>query len=221
MHSTITVIILTFNEEKHIARCINSLKGIANEVFIVDSFSDDNTIAIAQELGAKVFQNPFVNHSIQFNWALKNCPINSEWVWRIDADEYIEKSESLNLNETLNKLPATVTGVYIKRKIIFLGKPLLHGGWYPVWHLKLWRRGKAFCENRWKDEHMVLKEGTSVKLDCIQIDENLNNLSWWSQKHNIYATRKMVDLLAGKYQIFEGNTVVPKYFGTDEQKNVG
>lgn len=218
MNASITAIILTFNEEKHIARCINSLKDIAEEIFIVDSFSKDKTIEIARHLGAMVFQNPFVNHAVQFNWALENCPVNSEWVWRIDADEYIQKPESLNLKETLNNLPQTVTGLYVKRKMIFLGKPIMHGGWYPVWHLKLWRNGKAHCENRWKDEHMILTSGTSVKMDCIQVDENLNNLNWWTQKHNAYATLDMVDLLGTKYQIFEENTVLPKYFGTDEQQ---
>lgn len=218
MNASITAIVLTFNEEKHIARCINSLKGIAEEIFIVDSFSTDKTIEIARDLGARVFQNPFVNYAIQFNWALEHCPVNSQWVWRIDADEYIEKPKSLNLKETLINLPQTVTGVYVKRKMIFLGKPLMHGGWYPVWHLKLWRNGKARCENRWMDEHTILSEGTSVKMDCDQVDENLNDLGWWIQKHNAYATREMVDLLGSQYQIFEENTVLPKYYGTEEQK---
>lgn len=216
--ATITAIILTYNEEQHIKRCIDSLSDLVNEIYVVDSFSNDRTIEIAKKAGAKVFQNAWVNYATQFNWALENCNIKSDWVWRIDADEYIDAKEKKSFIESLNNLSDTITGVYIKRKIVFMKKQLLHGGWYPVWHLKIWRNGKGFCENRWMDEHIKLTEGESIKLNCTQVDENLNDLTWWSQKHNEYATREMVDLLDSKYQIFSKNTVEPKLFGTNEQK---
>lgn len=219
MSVTAAAIILTYNEEQHITRCINSLKGVVDEVYVVDSFSTDTTVEIAQLLGAKVFKNHWKNYATQFNWALNNCPIQSEWVWRIDADEYLENSQSANLKETLGKLPDSITGAYIKRKIVFLGRPLMHGGWFPVWHLKIWRYGKGFCENRWMDEHIKLTEGGTVKIDITQIDDNSNDLSWWTDKHNSYATREMIDLLDVKYHIFSENTVFPKFFGTSEQRN--
>ncbi|MDD3322994.1 MAG: glycosyltransferase [Paludibacter sp.] len=78
--SILTAIILTYNEEIHIARCINSLKNIANEVIVVDSYSTDKTIEIAENLGTKVLQNKFVNQAVQFNWALENCPISTDWI---------------------------------------------------------------------------------------------------------------------------------------------
>lgn len=213
----ISVLILTKNEEQHIGRCIASLKGIADEICIVDSFSTDATCKIAKELGAKVYQNPWINYATQFNWGLENCDITSDWVWRIDADEFIEPM-SYSLTEKLATLPETVSGVYIKRKIVFMGKPLLHGGWYPVWHLKIWKYGKGFCENRWMDEHIKLSEGTTVEIDCVQVDENLNDLTWWTSKHNSYATREMVDLLDTQYEIFSKSAVEPKFFGTSEQR---
>lgn len=216
-HISIAAIILTYNEEQHLTRCIHSLIGIADEIFVVDSFSQDKTVDIAITLGAKVFQNPWKNYATQFNWALTNCSIKSEWVWRIDADEYLESS-TIHLKEELGQLASTVSGVYVKRKIVFLGRPLLHGGWFPVWHLKIWRNGKGFCENRWMDEHIKLTEGTTEKINITQVDENLNDLSWWTDKHNSYATREMIDLLDVKYQIFTENTVIPKFFGTSEQR---
>jgi len=218
MSTSITAIILTYNEEQHIARCIKSIKGIVDEILVIDSFSKDKTVEMAMDLGAKVFQHPWKNYATQFNWALDNCEINSDWVWRIDADEYLESPETANLKETLGELPQKVTGVYIKRKIVFLGKAILHGGWYPVWHLKIWRTGKAYCERRWMDEHTKLTEGLTCQIDCVQVDENLNDLSWWTDKHNSYATREMIDLLDVQYQIFGCNTLVPKYFGTSEQR---
>ncbi|MDO3693625.1 glycosyltransferase family 2 protein [Wenyingzhuangia sp. chi5] len=214
----IAAIILTYNEEQHISRCINSLKNTVDEIFIVDSFSKDKTLEIAESLGARVYQNPWVNYATQFNWALENCDIQSQWVWRIDADEYYEDNKKLDLKKSLSNLDQDITGIYIKRKIIFMDKPLLHGGWFPVWHLKIWKYGKGFCENRWMDEHIKLTEGTTTQLDCVQVDENFNNLTWWTDKHNHYATREVVDLLDTKYQIFSKSSVEPNFFGTGEQR---
>lgn len=217
MKQTITAIILTYNESQHIARCIESIKEIVDEICIVDSFSTDDTCAIATQLGAKVYQNPWINYATQFNWGLENCDITSSWVWRIDADEYIEPM-SFSLKEKLSSLPQTVSGLYIKRKIIFMGQPLLHGGWFPAWHLKIWKFGKGFCENRWMDEHIKLSEGTTLEIDCVQVDENLNDLSWWISKHNSYASREMVDLLDTQYEIFSKSEVQPAFFGTEDQR---
>lgn len=87
---SIAAIILTKNEEKHITRCINSLKGICDEVFVIDSLSTDRTCEIAEELGAKVYKNPWKNYATQFNYGVYQCPIQSKWIWRIDADEFLE-----------------------------------------------------------------------------------------------------------------------------------
>jgi glycosyltransferase involved in cell wall biosynthesis len=217
MENLVSAIILTYNEEKHIERCIRSLQKIADEIFVIDSYSTDATIHIAKTLGAQIYQNPWKNYASQFNWALKNCPIRSEWVWRIDADEYIEET-SRSIRAQIKKQPGTITGIYVRRKIVFLGKELLHGGWYPVWHLKIWRYGKGYCENRWMDEHIKLTEGNSAKIDCTQIDRNLNDLSWWTEKHNAYASREVIDMLDTKYMIFSENQVPPNPFGTEEQR---
>jgi len=80
MINTITAIILTFNEEIHIERCINSLKGFVDGIYVIDSYSTDKTIEIAENLGAKVLQNKFVNQAVHFNWALENCPISTDWI---------------------------------------------------------------------------------------------------------------------------------------------
>jgi glycosyltransferase involved in cell wall biosynthesis len=217
MSTSITAIILTYNETQHLERCIKSLKEIVEDIVVIDSYSKDNTTILAEELGARVFQNPWKNYATQFNWALNYTNIQSEWVWRIDADEFIEKP-GFDLKEKLSQFPASVSGLYIKRKIVFMGKPLMHGGWFPVWHLKIWRHKKGFCENRWMDEHIKLTEGTTEKIGIIQVDENLNDLSWWTEKHNSYASREMIDLLDMQYQIFSQNTVTPKLFGTGEQR---
>ena len=126
--NSIAALILTYNEEKHIARCINSLREYCEEIFVIDSFSKDLTVEIAKQLGAKVYQNPWKNYATQFNWGVMNCPITSEWIWRIDADEFLEGNLGQVMKYTLAECSSEVNGVYVRKRIDFIGKPLLHGG---------------------------------------------------------------------------------------------
>ncbi|RUQ37848.1 MAG: glycosyltransferase family 2 protein, partial [Candidatus Competibacteraceae bacterium] len=82
-------IILTFNEERHLARCIASVKDLASEIVVVDCFSTDATLEIARAHGARVVQQVWVNHATQFNWALTQLDADTDWVLRIDADEVL------------------------------------------------------------------------------------------------------------------------------------
>lgn len=218
--NTLAAIILTKNEEKHIARCINSLKGICDEIFVIDSLSTDRTCEIAEKLGAKVYKNPWKNYATQFNYGVYQCPIKSEWIWRIDADEFLEGDIGTAVKKTLSNCPADVNGVYVRKRIDFMGKPLLHGGWYPSYHLKIFRKGHGDCENRWMDEHIRIFNGTTITIkEGNQVDANLNNLTWWTEKHNGYATREMVDMLMMEYGLDDkAQEVVPKFLGTEEQR---
>ncbi|MFI3320924.1 MAG: glycosyltransferase family 2 protein [Rikenellaceae bacterium] len=217
---SIAAIILTFNESKHIERSIGSLWGVCDEVFVVDSFSSDDTVEKAEALGAKVYQNGWVNYAAQFNWALKNCDIKSGWIWRVDADEYLSGGLGQAVKKRLKSVDNDVNGVYVRKRIDFMGKPLLHGGWYPVNNLKIIRKGFGDCENRWMDEHLRIFEGSTIEvLQGDQVDYNLNDLTWWSEKHNGYATREMVDLLIMEYGLdLQGSKVSPKFWGSDEQR---
>lgn len=191
----ISVIILTFNEELHIKRCIESVNEIAKDIFIVDSFSNDNTTEIADSLGAKVFKNKWENnHAKQFNWALDNLPITTKWVLRLDADEYLTPELQKEIKEGLPHLTEDINGIVFKRRHIFLGKWIKRGT-YPVKLLRLFKYKKAICEQRWMDEHIVLLEGEAVEFQNDFVDHNLNNLTWWTAKHIGYAIREAIDLL--------------------------
>ena len=85
----ISVIILTYNEELNLESCLRSVEGLTDEIFIVDSYSTDKTLEIANKYGTKIFQRPFKNQAEQFNWALDNLEIKNEWILRLDADEYL------------------------------------------------------------------------------------------------------------------------------------
>lgn len=217
MSGTITAVILTYNEQHHIGRCIASLKAFVDEIVVVDSYSTDTTAEIALQKGAKVFQNPFINQAVQFNWALANCNIQSDWILRIDADEYIDNKNNLDLKQFLSQLPNDVNGLHISRKIVFMGQPLNHGGWYPKWNLRIFKNGKGECENRWMDEHIVLSEGRSERLQLDFVDENLNDLSWWTQKHDNYSTREAIDYFL-KQENSEDNEVRARLMGNEAER---
>ena len=198
----ITAIILTYNEELHIERCIKNMQRICEKVYVVDSFSTDQTCAIAKRCGAVVLQNKYVNQAQQFQWALENCPIETEWTLRMDADEYLTEELIAEIKEKTTGLPTSVTGVNLTFRVKFLNHIIRFGMLRPVRLLRMWRTGKAYMEQRWMDERMVLKEGEAVTFKHRFIDENLNGLTAWTQKHNNYSNREILTVLDSRYGLF-------------------
>ena len=200
----ISAIILTKDESIHIARCIKSLNSANINVYIVDSGSTDTTTNIATSLGAKVYQNEWKNYADQFQWGLDNCPIDTRWVMRMDADEYLEPDLIKELKLGLENISNDIQGLYIRRKYFFLGKWIRHGAVYPLNLLRIWRTGKGRIESRWMDEHIVLEEqGKTEFLKGHIVDDNKNNTRWYIDKHNKYADREMVDIIIQKYSLFD------------------
>lgn len=197
----LAVVILTHNESIHICRAIDSVRAIAREVFVVDSYSADKTPELAEAMGAVVLKNKFVNYAKQFDWALKNAPITATWVMRLDADEVIEADLAAEIEKKFPLLPPDVAGVNLKRKHIFMGRWIRHGGRYPLILLRIWRRGQGRIEQRWMDEHMVVWGGRTVTFHGGFSDVNLNDLTFFTDKHNRYATREAIDVLIRKYQL--------------------
>lgn len=217
--SNMSVIILTLNEEKHIKRCILSLLSICNKVIVVDSFSNDKTIAIAKKLGAEIYQNSWPgNHALQFQWALDNCKIDTQWVMKMDADEYLLPELQEEITNKLDTLSQDIHGVYIKRRVHFMGKWIKYGSYYPTWLLRIWKYDSGRIEERWMDEHVKLSGGTTVHFENDLVDENMNNLTWWTNKHNNYATREAVDILNIIYEFKNYDEITPNLFGTQEEK---
>lgn len=192
----LSVLILTFNEELHIRRCLDNVAPIAKEVFIIDSFSTDRTLEIAKEYpNARVLQHKWENnHARQFNWGLENAPITGKWILRLDADEYLLPELIEEIKQKLPEVPDSVSGISFNRRHIFLGKWMRHGV-YPVTLLRLFRFGKGACEQRLMDEHIQVSDGDVIQFDNDFCDHNLNNLSWFCHKHVNYAVREAADLI--------------------------
>lgn len=201
----LSVIILTHNEAVHLDRCLASLITVSDDIHVVDSYSQDETEAIARSYGAHFVQHPFVHNALQFQWGLDNCNLAHDWVMKMDADEYLEPALIREIQERLPGLPDDITGIYLKRKVIFKGRWIRHGGFYPHILLRIWKRNAGSIEQRWMDEHPVLSHGRTVQFREHLVDCNLNGIQWWVNKHNDYAIREMVDLLNLKYHILEGD----------------
>lgn len=191
----IACIILTKDEELHIERCIHSVQRVCRDVWVIDSYSTDATCQLAEQMGAHVVQHPFTNQAAQFNWAIDHLPITNEWLWRVDADEIIEEGLANIALRELERLPAEVTGIYVNKKIIFMDKPLKHGGWYPAPQIKIVRRGHGRSEDKVMDEHLIVLDGKTISWDGDQTDWNLRSREWWWQKHIGYAQREAQNMI--------------------------
>lgn len=202
----LTVIILTFNEEMHLFRCLNSIKSVSDRTIIIDSYSTDVTEDIAKEFGAEFYQHKFINQAKQFQWALDNIPIETDWIMRLDADEYLLPELQAEIHNTLSGLSNEITGLIIKRRVFFMGQWIRFGGYYPIKLLRIWRNGKAMIEQRWMDEHIILMEGKLFELKNDFVDENLHNIGIWTQKHNNYSTREAIDQLNIKNDLFTSDS---------------
>jgi len=200
---SIAVVILTFNESVHLPRALDHVRNFAREIFVIDSSSTDNTVELARAGGAQVLVHPFQNYARQFQWALENAPITADWVMRLDADEIIEADLAEEIKTKLPSLPSDITGINLNRKTIFQGRFLRHGGRYPLTLLRIWRRGKARIEDRWMDEHMYLSEGRTVTFTGGFADHNLYDLTYFTAKHNGYASREALDVLNQRLHLFE------------------
>lgn len=196
----ISVVILTYNEELHIGRCLDNVSLFAKDIFIIDSFSTDRTLQIVKEYpNVIVLQNKWENnYAKQFNWGLEHAPIKTEWVLRLDADEYLLPELIEELNERLDTLDDDITGIIFNRRHYFMDK-WMKRGIYPVKLLRLFRLSKGICEQRLMDEHIQLLEGKAIEFKYDFVDHNLNDLSWFCHKHVNYAIREAVDLLDIEY----------------------
>ncbi len=151
---SLTVVVLTYNEARNLAACLKSVVGWAGEIFVVDSGSTDRTVAIAERYGARVVRHPFESHAKQWNWAFHNLPFSYDWVLCLDADHRVMPELKVEIcgifgvkregasdhglsTEEQEKLKG-IAGFYIKRRQVFRGKWIRHGGYFPAqWDPKL------------------------------------------------------------------------------------
>ena len=192
----ITTIILTYNEELHIRRCLENVCPFSKKVYVIDSPSTDRTMEICKEfpeVEMVVHKYPG-NQAAQYNWAIDNLPIDTEWTMRIDADEYYLPELVEEMRKKVPTLPTDVTGIEFKRRHIFMGRWVKHGV-YPVVMLRMCRTGKGRYEERLMDEHYTISEGRTIVMENDFCDHSLINISDYCRKHLNYAQREAAEIL--------------------------
>lgn len=192
----VTVVILTYNEILHIERCLQNVTPWARRVVVIDCHSTDGTQDVCAKYGAEVIEHDWPgNQAAQYNWALDNVSIDTEWTLRIDADEYLLPELVAELQQKVPALPADVTGIEFKRRHIFMGRWVKHGV-YPVVMLRMCRTGKGRYEERLMDEHYTISEGRTIVMENDFCDHSLINISDFCRKHLNYAQREAAEILA-------------------------
>ena len=202
----IIAIILTFNEEIHLERCLINIKNYFNDIYIIDSFSNDKTKEIALKYNVKFLENKFINHAKQFNWALTQIDNDVDWIFRIDADEILTKSLKKELFYKLPRLDSSIKGISLNRYIFFQGKLLKFGGVFPNKIIRIFRKGFGFYENKWMDERLTIN-GKIISFKSNIIDHNLKPLNWWIKKHNIYSNKEALELFKKNYPLISKDSL--------------
>jgi glycosyltransferase involved in cell wall biosynthesis len=211
MVENLTIILLTFNEEKRIQKVLDSIKNITTNIFVVDSYSSDKTLEILNERNIKYLQHPFENYSIQRNWAQENEPFDNEWVMHLDADEPITKELEEWLLNRFNAEKKDVDGFMFSRKTYFLGRWIKHGGQYPNYHLRLYKKKLGKCEDKAYDQHFVLKNGSIKKIENADIYNTVaDSIDDLILSHNRWATSEAKEIIANQKDVGE---VEPNLFG--------
>ncbi len=201
--TTLSVLILTQNEESNLPACLASIQPLSAPVYIVDSGSTDRTLAIAESAGATVARHLFENYGKQRNWAQANLPLQGDWVLHLDADERLTPELAAEIRTLMANPPATIDGYLLCKRTIFMGRWIRHGGQYPSYHLRLFRRAKGRCEDRLYDQHYLV-DGKTARLKHDYIDIITSDLTTWTQRHLRWA-----DLEVQEYLRAQGSSLPP------------
>lgn len=214
IRGTLSVVILTYNEELNIGQALESVAGWADDLFILDSGSTDRTLEIARRYGCRIAQNKFQNYAKQRNHALDRLPIRSEWVLFLDADEWLPAEIKREISERLAASPAE-NGFALNRRLIWNGRWIRHG-YYPSWILRLFRRGKGRCEDRAVNEHLIV-DGAIGQLNHDFIHEDRKGVADWISKHKGYAALEAKELLGARNEPAY-RELDARLFGTQAQR---
>ena len=210
---SLSVVILTFNSEASIGATLTSARRVSDDVHVVDSGSTDGTLAIAAQHGARVIQHAFESYGAQRNWAIDNLALRHGWELHLDADERLSGPLADAILALAQRgFPAPAVGYFIPRLVHFLGHPIRHGGMYPIWHMRLFQRGRGRCEQRRYDQHFYV-DGPTDRLPHPMIDDIRMPLGEWVVRHNRWA-----DAEADELEHASGGVIAAKLGGNPVER---
>lgn len=185
----IAAIILTYNEEKNIAACLESIAGWCREIFIVDSGSMDATKEICRRYTDRIFDHPFENHPAQWDWALNQLPVTCEWIMPLDADYTITEELRRELRHAVLHPEPGIDGYYARHQYFFWGVPMRG---FKSRSLCLCRRRQTRVDHGELVDHRFVIAGKTRNLSGMVYEINRNewDIDVWTDKHQRYAARQ-------------------------------
>tara|TARA_X000000368_G_C23037390_1_gene715184 strand:+ start:233 stop:1090 length:858 start_codon:yes stop_codon:yes gene_type:complete len=205
---SLTVIMITYNEEHNMEKVLKNLKGWAKEVIVLDSYSTDKTLNIARKFKAKIFKRKFKNFSDQWNFAVKNLPINTKWVMKIDPDEIISKQLKKNIEIELKN--NEYNGFYLNRYLFFMGSKIN----VKQKILRIWEKGNCKFSNSLVNEYPIVK-GNLKMIDGILEHHDSPDLFHWFNKQNLYSSLDALAYGKKEYLAFK-----PKLLGNSLERRM-
>ena len=217
----ISFLLLTLNEEINLQASLPVIADFSDDIVIVDSHSSDGTARIASNYGARVLENKFEGHARQWMWGFKNAGLRHEWVFMYDPDHRLTPELKDELRTLFINGPAqNVNGFYVKRRNVFQGKWIRHGGYYPLYMLKLVRRDKVtFDEREFDYRAYVPPETQQLRYDIIEENLKENDITFWIEKHNRFAVRQAEEEIFRKRNP-NSWSVKPSLFGNHDQRTL-
>ena len=191
MGRRITAIIPTFNNEKLIRRCLESVKW-ADEVLVVDSYSSDATLDICKEYGARIVQHEYINSALQKNWAIPQA--RYEWVLLTDSDEMVEPALRDEIRKLLENPDPGIDAYRIPRKNVVYGKWMRHGHYWPDYNIRLFRRS---CRYATREVHadIDVPDGRLGILKAHHIHDDFNDMQAYLVKFARYMNYETDELV--------------------------
>ncbi len=200
---TLVAIILTRNEACNIADCIDSVRW-ADSVLVFDSFSTDDTTAIATKAGAQVIQHPWTNYAVQRDAAL--AAVSDDWVFFVDADERSSPEQAAEIRERI--ADPTIDGYWVPRHNYIFGRLTRHTGWYPDYQMRLLRRARARYDTVREVHELVILDGKEGYLTTPLIHYNYRDLAQFIRKQERYTDYAAHDLFRRGVRVKPQNFVL-------------
>jgi len=169
----ISILLPTYNCEKTIEQTLGSIKW-ADEILVIDSFSNDSTVDIVKEYGVNIIQHEYINSAKQKNWAIQHC--SNQWIFQIDSDEILEENAEEIIRNAINNVDENTHCLKMPRKNHVLGKWVKYGGLYPDWEYRLFRKEYG----KWWDREVhsrIIVPGKIGILDTHLIHHGMPNVS--------------------------------------------
>jgi glycosyltransferase involved in cell wall biosynthesis len=217
----VSIVVMTFNEEVNIERCLESVAGWADEIIVVDSFSTDRTEEIARSYAVNFVQHAYDSHPAQWKWVLDNLTLQNDWIFALDADFRVTEELKAAMSQVIPTLAPTVQGIYVRHKQVFRGRPLKHGTVYPRYWLRVFHRKAVFIdEGDLVDVHFYVK-GDTLKIEHDVIEDNWKerDLDFWVSKQLRFAQRAAIEEVARRRSA-EPAPVQSSLFGTPDQRTL-